>query len=248
MLRARSRKARFPAGRSELPRSSDVMNGRLRRGLIRCTARATSSLPVPVSPRISTVASVGATTSTRPSMRFMAALRAHNLLEVVLQLRGPLPSGVLRGGRDTRKILTKVIQRKGESFRTAVATRTGTRVPSLRINSFSNGVQAPNRRPSSCANSSKREIFGRREARPAQAAGHRSSRAVADQFEECVVGFRNSVELPGNDAGDAWFPRALAGRASASRRSFSSRSWRSLKSRTTRAKPCNSRCHPSAPS
>ena len=30
-----------------------------------------------------------------------------------------------------------VIQRKGESFRTAVATRTGTRVPSLRSNSFS---------------------------------------------------------------------------------------------------------------
>jgi hypothetical protein len=37
-------------------------------------ARATNSLPVPVSPRISTVASVGATTSTCPRTRFRAAL------------------------------------------------------------------------------------------------------------------------------------------------------------------------------
>ena len=41
-----------------------------------------------------------------------------------------------------------------------MATRTGTRVPSLRISSFSKGVQAPNRRPSSCASSSRGAYSG----------------------------------------------------------------------------------------
>ena len=37
-----------------------AMNGRLARPLMSCSARATTSLPVPVSPMISTSASVGA--------------------------------------------------------------------------------------------------------------------------------------------------------------------------------------------
>ena len=41
-----------------------------------------------------------------------------------------------------------------------MATRTGTRVPSLRINSFSNGVQAPKRSPSSWASSSRARYSG----------------------------------------------------------------------------------------
>jgi len=51
-----------------------LIKGKFRRGLIRWIARAINSLPVPVSPRIRTVASVGATTSTCPITRFMAAL------------------------------------------------------------------------------------------------------------------------------------------------------------------------------
>src|ERR1022692_3050533 len=48
------------------------MKGRFRRGLMRWMARAINSLPVPVSPRIKTVASVGATTSTCPIIRLRA--------------------------------------------------------------------------------------------------------------------------------------------------------------------------------
>ena len=51
-----------------------VMNGSCLRGLILWIARAINSLPVPVSPRIRTVASVGATTSTCAITRLMAAL------------------------------------------------------------------------------------------------------------------------------------------------------------------------------
>ena len=70
--------------------------------------------------------------------------------------RSHLRSRLLRlrhfpAGRAPARSCTKVIHRNGESFKTAVTTRTGTRVPSLRSNSFSKGVQAPNRKPSSCA-------------------------------------------------------------------------------------------------
>lgn len=48
--------------------------GRAARALLRCSARATSSLPVPVSPRISTVASPRAAMPMRLKTSRMAAL------------------------------------------------------------------------------------------------------------------------------------------------------------------------------
>jgi hypothetical protein len=53
----------------EIPPRFTLTNGPLRRRLFRCTARATSSLPVPLSPVISTDASVGATRPIISSMR-----------------------------------------------------------------------------------------------------------------------------------------------------------------------------------
>ena len=50
-------------------------NGRVARALLRCTARATSSLPVPLSPRISTVASVCATRAMRSKTARIGWLR-----------------------------------------------------------------------------------------------------------------------------------------------------------------------------
>ena len=38
-----------------------------------------------------------------------------------------------------------------------------------------------------------------------QPAGQQIFAAVADQFEECVIGFGNPVKLAGNDAGDGGF-------------------------------------------
>ena len=116
-------------------------------------------------------------------------------------------SSIFSSRSRSRRSCTKVIQRNGESFRTAVATRTGTRVPSLRINSFSNGVQAPKRSPSSCASSSRAQVFRRRQIGPVQPAGLQILAAVSDQFEKRVVGLRNPVELAGNDAGDGRFRR-----------------------------------------
>jgi hypothetical protein len=52
-----------------------VTNGLSCRRLLACTARATSSLPVPLSPVISTVASVGAILTTLPSISRMACER-----------------------------------------------------------------------------------------------------------------------------------------------------------------------------
>jgi len=51
-----------------------LTRGRERRALRLCTARATSSLPVPVSPTISTVVSVGATRSIMRTTTLSAAL------------------------------------------------------------------------------------------------------------------------------------------------------------------------------
>jgi hypothetical protein len=52
-----------------------VMNGRSERSEFTWMARATSSLPVPLSPVMSTVASVGAMRTMRPSTSRMAPLR-----------------------------------------------------------------------------------------------------------------------------------------------------------------------------
>ena len=106
-----------------------------------------------------------------------------------------------------------MIHRNGESFKTAVATRTGTRVPSLRINSFSKGVQAPNRKPSSCASSSRARVFRRSEIGPVQPAGQQIFAAVSDEFEKRVIRLGNAVKLTGNDAGDGRFRRDAAGGA-----------------------------------
>ena len=95
---------------------------------------------------------MGATTSTCRRTRFRAALPP--TISSKSCLTSSSSSSMLSSRSRSRRSCTKVIHRNGESFNTAVATRTGTRVPSFRISSFSNGVQAPNRRPSSCANSS----------------------------------------------------------------------------------------------
>ncbi len=60
-----------------------LTSGRSLRGLRAWIARATSSLPVPVSPRISTVASVGATSSTFSRASRERAALPDDLLEVV---------------------------------------------------------------------------------------------------------------------------------------------------------------------
>jgi hypothetical protein len=59
---------------AEIAEQFTLTRGRSRRGLRSWMARATSSLPVPVSPRISTVDGVGATVSTRESTFASAGL------------------------------------------------------------------------------------------------------------------------------------------------------------------------------
>ncbi len=125
-----------------------------------------------------------------------------------------------------------------------MATRTGTRVPSFRINSFSNGVQAPKRSPSSCASSSNAMYsLGERYGHTSHSPANRLVPAVPHQFQERIVGLGDPgsyspetipamVDPTGNVTGDAHRLR----------RSFSSLSWRSLKSRTTLAKPCKIPC------
>ena len=123
---------------------------------MRWTARAISSLPVPVSPRIRTVASVGATSSTS----WLEANQATALTPTISSksCTGATWRKLRRRSLSirprSRRSCTKAIHRNGASFNTAVAISTGTRAPSLPVNSFSNGVQAPKRKPSSCANSS----------------------------------------------------------------------------------------------
>ena len=134
----------------------------------------------------------------------MRRAAAHDFLELMLHF-DDFVVDISPGRSRSRRSCTKVIQRNGESFKTAVATSTGTRVPSLRISSFSNGVQAPNRSPSSCASSSSAKVFRRSEIGPVQPAGQQVFAAVADQFEKRVVGFGNAVELAGHDAGDRGF-------------------------------------------
>ena len=51
------------------------------------------------------------------------------------------------------------------------------------------------------------DVFRRRQIGPAQPAGLQILAAVADQVEKRVVGFRNAVELAGNNAGDGRFRR-----------------------------------------
>ena len=79
-----------------------VMNGRFLRGLIRWMARATNSLPVPVSPRINTFASVGATTSTCRRTRFRAALvptiSSKSCFELDVFVLDTLDAGRVRAG------------------------------------------------------------------------------------------------------------------------------------------------------
>ena len=67
------------------------------RGLRSCRARAMSSLPVPVSPRMSTVETVGATVSTCFSTRRRAALSPDDLPKVVLGAGLLLQVSVLLG-------------------------------------------------------------------------------------------------------------------------------------------------------
>ena len=146
---------------------------------------------------------------------------ADNLLKVVV----PAASSSTFSGRSrSRRILTNVIQRNGESFNTASATRTRTRVPSLRMYSFSKGVQAPNRKPSSCASSSRGKYSGGSEIRPVQPARSQVFAAVSDQFEKRVVRLRNLVKLAGNDAGNGRFlaRSLLSSRSTPPRRNFSS--------------------------
>jgi len=95
--------------------------------------------------RISTVASVGATTSTCPSPASWPCC-CLPISSNVRDLDDFFVNALLRSR--SRRSCTKVIHRNGESFNTAVAIRTGIRVPSLRTSSFSKGVQAPNRNPS----------------------------------------------------------------------------------------------------
>ena len=59
-----------------------LTNGMSRCALRWCTARATSSLPVPVSPVISTVLRVAATSSMRPITSAMARLRPDDALRL----------------------------------------------------------------------------------------------------------------------------------------------------------------------
>jgi hypothetical protein len=59
---------------AEIAPQLTLTKGRSRRLLWLWMARATSSLPVPVSPKISTVLSVAATCSTRPSSRRSAGV------------------------------------------------------------------------------------------------------------------------------------------------------------------------------
>ena len=72
------------------------ISGRRRRGLASWIARAISSLPVPDSPVISTVASVGATSSTWRRIFWMAALRADDAVVIALDPDFLLQIGVLQ--------------------------------------------------------------------------------------------------------------------------------------------------------
>ena len=68
--------------RGSAPQSTTT-NGPSRRGERWCIASASSSLPVPVSPSSSTVASVGATRSSRPNSSFIVARAADGLAEAL---------------------------------------------------------------------------------------------------------------------------------------------------------------------
>src|ERR1700680_3420165 len=73
-------------------------------------ARAINSFTVPVSPRINTVASVGATTSTCPMTRFMAVLLP--IISSKLSLFSTTCSSIFSIRSRSRRSCTKVIHRK----------------------------------------------------------------------------------------------------------------------------------------
>ena len=82
---------------AEIAEQFTFTSGRSRRGLRSWIARAISSLPVPVSPRISTVDGVGATVSTSESTFASAGLRADDLA------RSCGPAGSPPAGRRSRR-------------------------------------------------------------------------------------------------------------------------------------------------
>src|ERR1035438_8014345 len=94
------------------------INGRFLRGLILWMARAINSFPVPVSPRISTVASVGATTSTCLVTLFMAVLPP--TISSKLYWTSTISLWIFSSRSRSRRSFTNVIQRKGDIVRTEI--------------------------------------------------------------------------------------------------------------------------------
>jgi len=105
------------------------------------------SLPVPVSPESGPLHGRSHNFDL-PHHSLQRRAAADNFPQSPAYFRGLLFDGLPADRRSLRSV-TKVIQRKGDNLRTAVVTSTGTLVPSLRSNSFSKGVQAPKRSPSS---------------------------------------------------------------------------------------------------
>ena len=202
---SRSRTARFREARWEWRHSSSVMKGRFLRGLSRWMARATSSLPVPVSPRIKTLASVGATTSTCRRTRRRAALLPDHLLEVLLDLDVfvvdilkpvALPQILHKSdpseGRELQHGRGNQDRDAGSVFpnQLFLKRRAGSEPQTFFMRQL---IQ--------------RGVFRRSEIGPVQPARQQIFAAVSDQFEKRIIRLGNAVELTGNDAGDGRFRR-----------------------------------------
>ena len=180
-----------------------LMKGRFRRGLIRWMARAINSLPVPVSPRINTVASVGATTSTWPITRFMAVLLptisskfCWTLDDFLVDILHPVaPPQVLNEGDPSER--RKLQDGRGDQNRNPSSV--------LANQLFLKRSTGAEPQPFFVSEFVQSQVFRRREIGPVKPACLQILAAVSHQFEKRVVGLGNPVELAGNNARDGRF-------------------------------------------
>ena len=163
-------------------------------------ARATNSLPVPVSPRIKTVASVGATTSTCRCTRRRAALLPTISSKSCLgstscvfdALRPVALAQVLHEGDPAER--RELQDRGGNQDRDASPILANQLLFKWRAGSESQAFFV--------RQLIQRSIFRRSEIGPVQPARQQIFAAVSDEFEKRIIRLGNTVKLTGNHAGN----------------------------------------------